>query len=71
MASPGVGGSLSAASDVYFNNPTQNETLKYNDTLNMWTNDTPPTGATGPMGATGATGPAGATTWAGITDKPP
>ena len=81
MSSPGVGGSLSAASDVYFNNPTQNETLKYNDTLNMWTNDTPPAGATGPTGPastvpgptgpSGATGPAGTTTWAGITDKPP
>ena len=38
MASPGVGGSLSAASDVYFNNPVQDNTLKYNNSLHMWTN---------------------------------
>ncbi len=38
MGSPGVGGSLSAASDVYFNNPTQSDTITYNNTLHKWTN---------------------------------
>ena len=79
MASPGVGGSLSAASDVYFDNPSESETLKYDSTLSMWTNGAIPTGATGPTGPTGpqgtagvvgATGPAGTTSWSGITDKP-
>ncbi len=41
MGSPGVGGSLSAASDVFFNNPAQNDTLKYNGTLSKWTNGVP------------------------------
>lgn len=39
MGSPGVGGSLSAASDVYFNNPTHNDTLKYDGALHAWTNN--------------------------------
>ena len=80
MSSPGVGGSLSAASDVYFNNPSQDNTLTYDGSLSKWRNGTAAQGATGPVGPTGpqgssgavgATGPAGATTWAGITDKPP
>ena len=54
MASPGVGGSLSAASDVYFNNPVQDNTLKYDDALNMWTNGEG----------------TGTTSWEGITNKP-
>ncbi len=74
MGSPGVGGSLSAASDVYFNSPTQSDVLKYDGTLHAWTNDASgtagPAGATGPMGPTGpagSTGPAGATTIAGVS----
>lgn len=38
MGSPGVGGSLSAATDVFFNSPAQNDILKYNGGLHMWTN---------------------------------
>ncbi len=38
MSSPGVGGSLSAASDVYFNNPSQDNTLTYDGSLSKWRN---------------------------------
>ncbi len=70
MSSPGLGGSLSAASDVYFNNPSQDNTIKYNSTFSKWTNGTPApgaTGPTGPQGPSGAVGPAGMTT---INDLP-
>ncbi len=76
MSSPGVGGSLSAASDVYFNNPSQDNILTYDGSLSKWRNGVAAQGATGPVGPTGpqgssgavgATGPAGATTIAGIS----
>lgn len=51
MGSPGVGGSLSAATDVFFNSPTQDDTIKYNSSLHMWTN---------------GAGTAGALTYAGL-----
>lgn len=40
MGSPGVGGSLSAASDVYFNNPIDNQVLSYDSATVKWTNKT-------------------------------
>ena len=45
MGSPGVGGSLSAATDVFFNSPTQDDTIKYNSSLHMWTNGAGTAGA--------------------------
>ena len=53
MGSPGVGGTISAASDVSFNNPSEGQVIQRNGSY--WVNGT----ASGMIGATGPTGPQG------------